>query len=70
MSYFRCGDPLDDYDRLDREQAAYEARLPVCEKCGRKIHDDDYFDDGDILCEECLLNRYRRSTEDYANAYE
>ena len=70
MSCFRCGDPLDDFDRLDMEQARYEARLPVCEKCGKTIHEDNYYDDGDILCRDCLLERYERSTEDYANAHE
>ena len=73
MSYFRCGDPLDDFDRLDRKQAEYEARLPRCEekKCGKRIDEDFYYEiDGEILCEECMKRRYRRSTEDYANGYE
>jgi hypothetical protein len=72
MSYFRNGDPLDDFDRLDRKQAEYEARLPRCEanKCGKRIDEDFYFEiDGEILCEECMKRRYRRSTEDYANGY-
>ena len=70
MSYFRHGDPLDDFDRLDRQQAEYEARLPVCEDCKQPIHDEDYYEiDGEILCEECMKSRYRRSTEEYANGY-
>jgi hypothetical protein len=71
MSYFRHGDPLDDFDRLDRKQAEYEARLPVCDECKQRIYEDNYFDiEGEILCEECMKNRYQRSTEDYANGYE
>lgn len=71
MSYFRHGDPLDDYDRLARKQAEAEARLPVCDECNSKIYDDYYFEiNGEILCEECMSNRYQRSTEDYANGYE
>jgi hypothetical protein len=73
MSYFRHGDPLDDFDRLDRRQAEYEARLPVCEdkKCHKRIDEDFYFEiDNEILCEECMKNRYQRSTEDFVNGYE
>jgi formylmethanofuran dehydrogenase subunit E len=71
VSYFRHGDPLDDFDRIDQELARREARLPVCEKCKHRIYDDYYFEiDGEILCEECMKNRYQRRTEDYANGYE
>jgi formylmethanofuran dehydrogenase subunit E len=71
MSYFRHGDPLDDFNRLDRKQAEAEARLPVCDECKQRINEEDYYDiDGEILCEECMKNRYKRSTEDYANGYE
>lgn len=67
MSYFRNGDPLDDFDALDAMQAMYEARLPVCEECGNRINDDYYFDvDGELLCEDCMNKRYRKHTEDYA----
>lgn len=73
MSYFRHGDPLDDFDRLDRKQAEAEARLPRCEnkKCHKRIDEDFYYEiDNEILCEECMKRRYRRSTEDFANGYE
>lgn len=71
MSYFRHGDPLDDFDRLDRKQAEAEARLPICDEYGHRIHDEYYYEiDGEILCEECMNRRYQRRTEDYANGYE
>ena len=71
MSYFRHGDPLDDFDRIDQELARREARFPVCDKCGHRIYDDYCFEiDGEILCEECMKARYRRSTEDYVSGYE
>ena len=70
MSYFRCGDPDDDFRRLEREQARYEARLPVCEHCGERIDDDHYFYiEGEILCYECMIEKYRRSTDDYENKH-
>lgn len=72
MSYFRSGDPLDDFARLDREEQDYTERLPYCEaaKCGHVIDDDYYFEvDGEILCECCMIRRYRKRTEDFVNGY-
>lgn len=64
--YFRTGDPLDDFDRLDRLQAQREARLPVCDKCHKPIHDETFFDiGGDVYCEECMHDEFGRSTEDW-----
>ena len=65
--YFRNGDPLDDFDRLDRMQAQREARLPVCDKCGKRINDDFFNVGGDILCEECVHDEYGQSLEDWLN---
>ena len=71
MSYFRHGDPLDDFDRLDRELRRREARLPKCEKCGHVIYDEYCFEiDNEILCEECMVERYRKNTEDLVNRSE
>jgi formylmethanofuran dehydrogenase subunit E len=70
MSYFRKGDPLDDFMWKDMEQARYEARLPICEDCNERITDDDYYEvDGEILCEDCMKERYQKSTDDYAQGY-
>jgi hypothetical protein len=68
MSYFRTGDPLSDFHRLDQEEVDYLERLPNCEKCGCTIDDDHYFEvEGEILCEACMIERYRRNTEDFVN---
>lgn len=68
MSYFRHGDPLDDFDRLDRAEAEHHEQLPVCDDCGHTIDADHYFEiEGDILCEDCMEIRFRRNTEDYIN---
>lgn len=67
MSYFRLGDPDEDFARLDMEQARYEARLPKCDCCGEPIQDDYYWEiDGEILCQTCLNEQYRKFTDDYA----
>lgn len=64
MSYFRKGDPLDDFDRLDRQQAAHEAHLPCCDICGCPILDDHYYE---IRCEDichgCLDDLFRKEIE-------
>ena len=66
--YFRKGDPDRDFDRYDMALAQREAKLPVCDKCGKPINDDIYFDiDGEVLCEECLRDLYERNTEDWLN---
>lgn len=68
MRFFRTDDPERDFDRWDMEQAREEARLPVCEnrRCGKRIQDEHYFEIcGEILCEECMIARHRRYTEDY-----
>lgn len=68
MAFFRTDDPLRDFDRYDAEQAAKEAMLPQCEKCGEHICDDEYFYiNNEILCEECMRNEYARSTKDWLN---
>lgn len=69
MSYFRRGDPEDDFDRLDALQAAYHERLPKCEKCKNTIEEEDYYEiDDEILCEECMKEKYGKSCHEYAEA--
>ena len=64
--FFRSDDPLRDFDRYDMAMAQREARLPVCDKCGKRIHDEIYFDiNGDVFCEDCMFDEYGRSTQDY-----
>lgn len=50
---------------LDRQDRG-EARYPVCEKCHATIYDEYYFEiDGEILCEECVNDKYRQETDEY-----
>lgn len=66
MSYFRKGDPDEDFFRLDLEESELEELLPECDGCGKRIDEDYYFKiDTEILCEDCVKNRYRRNTNDY-----
>ena len=55
MSYFRCGDPLADFARHDREQAEWLETLPVCDICGEPIQAEHYYQiNGDNICPDCL----------------
>lgn len=64
MSYFRLGDPLDDFDRLEREREEFEATLPVCDYCDEHIHEEHYYEiNGEKLCQKCLDDHFRRTVE-------
>lgn len=68
MTYFRRGDPLDDFASHEREQEQFLERLPICDgkKCGKRIDEDYYFEiDTEILCEACMIRRYRKNTNDF-----
>lgn len=55
MSYFRHGDPLDDFDRYNREMEQRLARRPVCSCCGHHIQDDEALHYNEIwLCLDCI----------------
>lgn len=71
MSRFYTDDPARDFDWWDAEQERRLARLPVCDKCKKRIQDDDYYDVyGEILCEEHMKEKFRMSTEAWVNANE
>ena len=66
MRYFRTGDPLEDFNSRDREQAAYLESLPVCERCGEPIQDEHlYLINDEFVCQECLDSEFRKNTDDY-----
>lgn len=51
------------FERLDREQARREARLPHCEYCGEAIYEKYYEIDGKVICEDCLEDLYAHEVE-------
>lgn len=60
MSYFRKGDPLDDFDQLDAKNARWLESLPVCGNCGNPIQNEHYYVINDEnICPECLDNDFR-----------
>lgn len=65
MTIFYSGNLIRDIDRHLNEEAEYEARLPKCHKCGQAIDDYLYEIDEEILCYDCMVEKYRRDVEDY-----
>ena len=71
MSYFRTGDPLDDSERRDREQAEYLESLPQCEICGEPIQDEHlYLINDEFVCQECLDRDFKKETDDYTEHHD
>ena len=55
MSFFRRGDPLDDFDRLEREKESWLNRRPKCSCCKAHIQDEEALHFGDIwVCPDCI----------------
>lgn len=66
MAYFRMGDPLEDFQRLDRRQAQAYRRLPVCDGCCKAVTGETYYVvSGETLCCRCMAGRFLRRTEDF-----
>ena len=61
-------DPIADYNRYCAEEERQMAKLPKCGCCGYRVTDETYYDiDGEILCEECLNDKYLKYTDNYMN---
>lgn len=66
MSYFRLGDPLDDFDRLDRQQSRIVRRHPICCHCEEEIFDRNMFDiEGSYYHIECAQEEFMKRTDYY-----
>lgn len=59
-------DLVDCFNEYDAKKQREFERLPKCEYCGETIADEFFFDlDGDIICESCLNDNFRKAVEDY-----
>lgn len=62
---YRTDDPIADYERYEADQEAKLDKLPKCDICGEPIQEDYlYCIYGDIFCEDCLKEHFRKRTED------
>jgi formylmethanofuran dehydrogenase subunit E len=59
---------LDNYDRWLSHEAELEAELearPKCAECGEHIQDEHCYEiAGEVICEHCLNEHYRRWTDE------
>lgn len=63
----RTDDPLADFAAYDDEQQEWLRKRPVCVDCGEHIQDDCFFLINDeAICPGCLVNNYRKYTDDYS----
>lgn len=64
MSYFRSGDPLDDFARREWEQEKWLRSRPFCAKCNQHIHDEKlWVIEGEIYHAECAEELFCKDTE-------
>lgn len=63
---FRTDDPIADFHRYSAEQERALEKLPKCTHCYEPIQDDYLYDVGfGILCEDCMKDLCRKSTDDF-----
>ena len=59
-------DNLDFHAMHEAEQEKKLEKLPECSCCGKRIQDDFCYEIGsDLICEDCLNENFRRSTDDF-----
>ena len=61
---------IPDYNDLYRQHEAREQalldKLPKCDWCGEPITDDYCYEiNGDIICEACLNDNFKKRVDDY-----
>ena len=62
---FITGNPDRDFDRWDKAQADAINLLPRCTHCDEAIQDDFCYEiDGEVYCEECMKDVFRKHTVD------
>lgn len=55
---------LNEWERYDARLADLLAERPKCDRCGEHIQDDFCFViDSEILCEECMIEKYRKAVD-------
>lgn len=59
-------DNYSQWEAHERQQERQLAYLPKCDRCREPIQDEHCFDIyGDIYCEECAMQLFRRDIEDF-----
>ena len=65
---FRTDSPERDFDRWDMAREQRRAGLPICERCGEHIQDENLWDiDGTLYCPGCAKIEFERDTDNYTD---
>lgn len=58
-------DPYQDFLSHDAEQEEWLGSRPKCCECDEHIQDDHCYEiNGEIICEDCMNDNYRKAVED------
>ena len=64
--YIRTDDPVRDEMNHSAELEDKLQKMPKCSYCSEHIQDDYLYEiDGEIICEECVNENFRKNVEDY-----
>ena len=58
-------DPVADFERYDAEREGAMALLPSCSCCGKQIQEEHCYEIDGIICENCLIEYFRKDTTDF-----
>ena len=54
------------WERREREQERWLAKLPVCCECENPIQDEAFYEiNGEYVCSDCLETNHKKWTDDY-----
>ena len=69
LVFYRIDDPERDFLRDDARKEKELEMMPACCECKEIIQDGYLFDlgDGEIYCEQCAFDLFRKDTADYIN---
>jgi formylmethanofuran dehydrogenase subunit E len=63
---FYSDNPIADFERHDAQQEEELQKLPICCECGEPIQSDYLYEiDGELYCEDCMNEMFRKDVEEY-----
>lgn len=66
--YIRTDDPVRDEMNYTEEKDKLLQKMPKCSICDEHIQDDYLYEiNGELFCEECVKDNFRKSVEDYVD---
>lgn len=63
MAFYRTDDPVRDAEHYYNDLEKELEDAPLCEICEQPLEAYHYDIGGEIICEDCLIEHYRRETK-------